>query len=343
MVRIAMLALAMSLVACRPAAGSEDGKKAPTVLGQLARDIEPGTWAELKTIGHTRDLLKVGNHHIYQYTHDACWDPKTRQLFFLGQGHYSDLKFICYSEDTNTWKTIPTPWWQRDETKGHGPIGHAYGNNALDPAGFFYHQQYGTHTVHRYDISKSRWDQLPEVPRDMGQGGHSSALEWFPDLGGLVRISGSIVSVFDGKELKWKLINNKKLTLGKMHYFAEYNPVHQVMIFGGGNESNALYKLDKTGQVAALKTPPLSSLDNTHRYIIRADPMTGDYLVVSNVDKKLFAFNPVQDLWRELSNNVPESDGMIAAPVSTHGVIICCSYKSGKVWLHKYKPAEPGK
>lgn len=342
MMRITIFCLAFSLgLGDRPGFAEENGKKVDTILGRLARSMKPGTWAELKTVGHTRELLKVGNHHIYQYTHDACWDPKTRQFFFLGQGHYSDLKFTCFSDHTNSWTTLPTPWWQRDEKKGFGPIGHAYGNNALDPAGYFFHQQYGTYTVHRCDIARGSWDTLPEVPKNMGQGGHSSALEWFPELGGLVRLSGSILAVFDGKEQKWRLISNKKLPLGELHHFAEYNPVHQLMVFGGGNKSNALYKLDKTGQVTPLKAPPLASLDNTHRYLIRADSVTGDYLVVSNVDKKFFAFDPVRDSWRELPNDVPEYDGMVAAPVSTYGVILCCSYKSGKVWL--YKHAGPGK
>lgn len=338
-----LLVLALWVVSwSRTNAGEAQKPAAGTVLGKAAASLKPGEWVELPTIGHTRAMLKVGNHNIYQYTHEACWDPKTRQVFFLGQGHYSDLKFIRYTDDDNTWREFPTPpWWSRDEKRGFGPIGHAYDNNALDPVGgYFFHQQYGTQTVHRYDIAKDTWDKLPAVPKNLGQGGHSSALEWFPELGGLARISGHIVSVFPGgpgKENEWRLVSNKKVPLGELHYFAEYNPVHKVMIFGGGNKSNAIYKVDKDGAVTALKEPPIRSLSNTHTYIITADPVSGDYLVVSHPDKKFFAYDVVRDSWKELPDQFPEYGSLVVAtPINTYGVIMYCSQKSAKVYLYKH-------
>src|SRR5262249_21620812 len=133
-----------------------------TDLGKLAASMKAGTRAELKTEGYTADLLKVQNHHILEYTAAATWDPTSQQVLFVGQGHYSALKFISYGAATTTWKLrSPPSWWKGDPETGKGPIGHAYYNNALDPAGgqFFLHQS-ATRLVHRYRIAKDEWTTL---------------------------------------------------------------------------------------------------------------------------------------------------------------------------------------
>src|SRR5438034_226161 len=107
-------------VALAPALASGDE------LAKLAESMRPGTWAELKTEGYTPELLQVQSHHILEYTDTAVWDPKSAQVLFVGQGHYSAVKFIAYSAATNSWKVMPTlSWWKGDPKTGKGPIGHA--------------------------------------------------------------------------------------------------------------------------------------------------------------------------------------------------------------------------
>src|SRR5215470_15658200 len=86
-----------------------------TELAKLAAGMKPGTWAELKTTGYSSDLLKVQNHHILEYSDTAVWDAKSQQVLFVGQGHYSAVKFITYAAASNSWKLMPTPdWWKGD-------------------------------------------------------------------------------------------------------------------------------------------------------------------------------------------------------------------------------------
>jgi len=61
---------------------------------------------------------------------------------------------------TNTWSLMPAaPWHKVDPELGRGPIGHAHDNNAGDVAGgVFFHRQYGTPQVRRYNIAKKTWE-----------------------------------------------------------------------------------------------------------------------------------------------------------------------------------------
>ena len=114
-----------------------------------------------------------------------------RQVLFVGQGHYSALKFIRYDAAANAWKLQETPsWWKGDARTGKGPIGHAYYNNAIDPLrGILYHHQSATRFVHRYDVARDEWTTLPEIPG--AATGHGTALAYFPERKGLVRVRNS--------------------------------------------------------------------------------------------------------------------------------------------------------
>ena len=78
----------------------------PTVLGLLATTMKPGTWAELETSGYTDALLQAQGFTILDYADTAVWDPSSEQVFFVGQGHYSTLKFITYSAQANAWNLM---------------------------------------------------------------------------------------------------------------------------------------------------------------------------------------------------------------------------------------------
>ena len=70
------------------------------------------------------------------------------------------------------------------------------------------------------------------------------------------------------------------LTMGGLHILADYNPVHKVVAFGGGNGSRDLYKLDAQGNVTTLNPAPI--VYNTHGSLMTTDPVSGDILFISN-------------------------------------------------------------
>jgi hypothetical protein len=327
----------------KPSAEDHRKKGEPTALGKLAAGMKPGTWAELKTEGYTADLLKVQNHHILEYTGAAAWDPTSQQVLFVGQGHYSALKFISYGAATNAWKLRTTPpWWKGDPLTGQGPIGHGYYNNAIDSTrGAFYLHQSATRLVHRYDIARDEWTTLPEITG--AATGHGTAIAWFPERKGLTRVLGGSISFFSEEKKEWTTLKDR-LPMGPYHNVAQYSAVHKVVLFGGGNNSKNLYKLDADGKITELKPAPVEVGINTA--VVTIDPVSGELLVLHK-DDRFYSYNPAKDTWKELSTEgMPfsmkgSSFAVVATPVSDHGVTLffTAERKGLKVCLYKHATA----
>jgi hypothetical protein len=308
------------------------GKASATELGRLAGCMKPGTWAELKTKGYTSDLLQVQNHHILEYTDTAVWDPRSGQVLFVGQGHYSAVKFIAYDEATNSWKLLPTPsWWKGDPKTGKGPIGHAYNNNAIDPArGILYHHQSAMRLVHAYDVAEQKWRTLPEIKG--AAIGHGTALAWFPEMKGLVRVYGGTVHFYSPEKNAWSVLK-AKLPMGPYHNIAKYSAPRKVVILGAGNNSKTLYQLDAEGRFTRLPDAPfVIRISST---MVTVDPIRGDLLVLNREDKsRFYTLDLDKKEWKRLPD-APIIDG-VAAPISTHGVNLVMSHRPLKVHLYKH-------
>jgi hypothetical protein len=315
-----------------------------TELAKLAAATKAGTWAELRTGGYTADLLKVQNHHILEYTAAAAWDPTSEQVLFVGQGHYSAVKFISYAAAANAWKLRPTPsWWKGDAVTGKGPIGHAYYNNAIDATrGIFYLHQSATRLVHRYDIARDEWTTLPEIKG--AATGHGTALAYFPERKGLVRILGGSVHFFSDETNEWTRLADG-LRMGPYHNIAQYSALHKVVLFGGGNNSKELYRLDPAGKITECKPAPFEVGINTA--VVTTDPVSGEFLVLHK-DDHFYSYHPGTDTWKELpTTGMPfamkgSSFDVVATPIARHGVILffTAERKGLKVCLHKH--AVPG-
>jgi hypothetical protein len=309
------------------------GQSKLSELARLAADMKPGTWAELRTSGYNTELLKVQNHHILEYTDTAMWDPRSRQILFVGQGHYSAVKFIAYSEASNSWKLLPTPfWWKGDAKTGKGPIGHAYNNNAIDPAkGILYHHQSATRLVHRYDIAREEWSTLPEIKG--AAIGHGTALAYFPEMKGLIRVYSGAVHFYDEEKNTWSLLK-EKLPMGPYHNLAKYSPRHKAVVLGAGNGSKDLHLLDAKGTFTRLAPAPFVIRISSTTLTI--DPASGDVLVINREDKakQFFTLDLVKKEWRQLPD-APIMDG-VAAPVGTYGVNFFFAHRPAKVFLYKH-------
>lgn len=327
--RIVLGVVVSSFFADRLAAQSEP---APSELSRSAAAMKPGTWVELKTAGYDANLLKVQTHHILEYTDTAVWDPGSRQVLFVGQGHYSALKFITYSAADDAWKLMPAPaWWKGDAQTGKGPIGHAYNNNAIDPArGVLYHHQSATRLVHRYDVAKSEWTTLPEITG--AATGHGTALAYFPEMHGLLRVLAGTIHFYDERKNEWSVLKTK-VPMGPYHNLAKYNPKDKSVILGAGNGSRQLHRLDAAGNLTPLKEAPfVIRISST---IVTVDPVSGDVLVIDMEAKNKFhALDLGKNEWRQLPD-APINDG-VAAVVGTHGVNLFFSSRPAKVFLYKH-------
>ncbi len=144
---------------------------------------------------------------------------------------------------------------------------------------------------------------------------------------------------WDRQTGQWRQLADR-LRIGYIDNFIEYNPVHRVMLFGGGNDfPRDLYKLDASGAVTKLRDAPIA-LGVTFT-VVSVDPASGKYLVLA--PGGLHEYDIVADTWSAISSPVPSvlmppDDGLIEAPVTTHGVVMYVKYLFGgsKVYLYKH-------
>jgi hypothetical protein len=326
-----------------------------TALGLLAESMAPGTWAELPTLDMVPTLIADGaSGSILGYAEDGGWDPTTRQFLFVGCDHFftadgDRLRFVAYSADTNAWRILPTPYWIPDG------INHGYDHNAIDPVhSRFYHRTYATRSVYRYDIAADTWTPLPDIPGSvMGYNNCCMGLEYFPELDGLILAGSTDSGVSDEAYLysdgtgQWSRIADDS-PMGSYNHFVEYNPVHRLVLFGGGTDNNRqLHSISATGVVTHHADAPIPL--GVQNAIVTVDPVGGDFLVLGK-DGGFFEYDVLADAWSVVPGSVPIFFPVrgpnlvwqtVAAPVSTYGVTMFVKFyfdgAGSQAWVYLYK------
>jgi hypothetical protein len=332
------------------AADKEPSAK-PTAMGKLAAGMKAGEWAELQTdnIVETH-RAKGASGAIFGYNEGAAWDPKSRQWLYCGGDHNDRLRFVTYSADSNAWKIMPEPDWVGNGTS------HGYDHNAIDPGrGIFYYRPFSSPIIRRYDIAAGKWSALPRIDTQEYLA-CCFGVAWFPELDGLVVANGGggkgHVFLCTEKDQKWTMLA-KDLAMGTYHNFAEYSPVHKVIIFGGGNNSSDLYKLDANSKVTTLKKAPIGI--GTMQTIVTLDPVSGDFLVFGK-NGSFYVYDVVNDAWKMQESKVPifeptrVKDNKVwhvtATPVSNYGLTMFTKYyhtDAPRAWVYLYKHSEKAK
>jgi hypothetical protein len=324
---------AAALLGSHPLGARADGPD--TAVGKLAAGMKAGEWKEFKSEKYDFNTLMRGD-DILAYSGKAAWDAVSQQALFIGQTHLKGPPvFIAYSAKENTWKRLPTPKWAENLKWFH-----AYENNAADSArGVFFHHSSDSVRVHKYDVAKDEWTTLPDLKAPTG---HGTALEYFPEMKGLVRVLNGNVWFWSEEKNAWRHLAGK-LDMGPYHNFATYSPKFKVVLLGGGNGSRAIHRLDAQGKITAGKSAPVDL--GIGRSLNVVDPVSGELLVLSK-DKKFLAYHPGKDEWREL----PAADGLTlkypghsvsAVPLSTHGVVLFFSSRPQGMMTYLYKHANP--
>lgn len=315
-----------------------------TVLAELVAEMEPGEWRVLNTngdgSGFSEELLDARYLNILQYADKGLWDPNKDQFHFIGQGHGGIQKFITYDETTNTWREEPPPYWDCTRDKDcnwGGGIGHGYEHSALDPAsGDIYARPFNSKSIYRYHKSKDSWSELPNLPYSPAC---CAALAYFPDMRGLLVVGGGYVLFLKEKGKKWREIA-WELTMGPYHNIASYSPQHKVVLFGGGNDSKDLYKIDSRKKITKLKDAPVNI--GIYATINTVDPVTGKFLVFTD-DAVVYEYAVDNDSWnRVVLDGAPfggedSTEMMVAAPVPRRGVIMFVKYAGSRSRVYVYR------
>ena len=339
--KLAAAAAAWLFVSPAPSTASE--------LSQLAAQLEPGEWAELDT-GLTASFLETRpDSNVLQYGDSGCWDPNSRQVFYLGSPHYQPYKFIIYSEDSNSWRTGPLPF--SADTLIHG-----YDHNAIDPAtGDVYFRKYANRNVYKYSVSGNSWTSIAPISSSALEYVQvAGGLEWYPELDGLVFVDGHEANHGDGLARwsrsgnQWSRVPAAMNGINEYHNFAEYNPVHHVMWLGGGSQGS--WKLSPTGVLTALGSAPVPL--GVSDSLIAADPSSGNY-IVSAENNTWWEFDIVNNSWSSITHSMPPMNygatlnlEAINIPISTHGVIMYVKYRGSSsppgVFIYRHAPGGAG-
>jgi len=308
-------------------------------MADLANGMAQDTWSELVTDNIVPALTHTGGASgmTFGYTDKAVWDPVAHELLFIGGDHAPDPcypRFIALHEDTNRWEILPQPAWFPC------PVGgamHGYHHTALDAVGrVLYHRPFGgTRVLQRLDMTTGIWSELPAIP----QGVHDYAnnccvgVDYFPERDTLVFASlengtvGRVIEYSEGSGA-WTSIAGD-LPMGEYQHFAEYNPVHGVVWFGGGNGTNGIntHRLNADGTVTTMTPAPF--ILGVQQTIVTVDPTNGDYLVFNNAEE-MHRYNVISDAWLPQPRPIifdgglygTPVHGMIATPVATYGVTV---------------------
>lgn len=121
--------------------------------------------------------------------------------------------------------------------------------------------------------------------------------------------------------------------MGPYHNIAKYNAADKSVIFGAGNDSKVLHRMDAQGNVTRLKDAPfIIRISST---VTAIDPVSGDLLVISSENKgKFHALDVKKNEWRQLPD-APISEGASTA-IEAHGVTLYFSNRPTKVYLYRH-------
>ncbi len=322
-----------------------------TPLGDIASQMRPGEWRVLNQSGDASgfnyDLLVscTGSDcadNILNYADKALWNPHTREVHFLGQGHGGRLmKHISYSEATNRWALESKPYWDCSPGPTCYSIVHGYEHSAIDPAtGNIFARKFNSNQVFKWTRATKTWSELPSGPNPAV----AVALEYFPELGGLLLVGGGEVHLYHEATRTWRLLA-QGLSMGPYSSVASYNPVHKVAIVGGGDNSTRLYRVDSSSKVSPIASAPVAV--GIQSSVFTVDPVSGKHLLFGS-GGGFFEYDVSANTWSAgnsagVAMFAPGTNRILfrsAVPIGTHGVIAFLTLDGSvaRVYLYRHAP-----
>ena len=325
-----------------------------TALGDLAASMKAGEWRQLATTNMPTALAANGSSGgIMGYADGGAWDSKNEKLYFVGSDHCETARFVSYDAKTNAWSRLAQPSWV-DPAGYCGGMTHGYDCNTINVgAGTFYFRGMGGQVVYTYNIAGGTWSSLPANNNFYSV---AFGMSYFPEAHGLFVADMQLGYAFIGNDItnQWKTLSSTLAnTAGCYHSISEYNPVHKVVIFGGGNGNRTLYKVDSLQKITRLKDSPVDLSCSGLASLLTVDPVSGDYLVITS-DGQFHAYDVLSDTWRTLpgsnffgsilggSGNGAVWD-VVATPISNYGVVMFSKDNMANSMVYLYKHASGAK
>jgi len=246
-------------------------------------------------------------------------------------------RHIVYSEATNRWTVEPLPSW----AGGAYGIAHGYEHSAIDPTtGNIYLRLFNSTAIYRWSRQTKVWTALPAGPNTAV----AAAIEYFPEMGGLVYVGGGEVHFFSETQGRWSRLASG-LAMGPYSHVASYNPIHRIVVFGGGNGSSRLYRLNANGTIAPIRSAPANV--GILASVFTVDPASGRHLLFTS-GGGFFEYDVAGDSWSGRSANgvlMFSADAnrvlfRVAVPVPSLGVLKFLGYdgRSSSTYVYKHAP-----
>lgn len=314
-----------------------------TPLAAASASMTAGSWATFSTLfSGTTSLLTLidagGGKRIVEYSDKMVWLSGRKEIHFTGGGHLQATKSIMYTEANNTWTDLGMPPWF-----SLGQFFHAYQHNA-GRGNTHYILRYGSSTIYAMDSPSGVWTTLDTTGVSLGSDGAIGALEWFPTFGSgsLIIVDGNAPGIFRWNGSSWSNIGS--VTMGGYHNVAVYSPIKDLLYFGGGNGSNALYTMSNTGAITTRAPCPVEF--GIIQSVSTVDPVSGK-LVLICIDQVIRVYDPATNTWSTdptpppagfWSGNIYQEGnvmGIVAAPIYDYGVTMFITIGGPAIYLRK--------
>jgi hypothetical protein len=311
-----------------------------TKVEETAADMQVGEFRELTTKNMSKDLLAAnGGHNILQYAGKGTWDPTRQEFNYIGKGAGSGniTKHIRFSILQNSWSNLSALPPNLPE------FGHSYEHNAMNPqTGDHYYRHYNSTKIDKYIAASQTWTTLPPVPTTSQT--VANAIEYFPELQGLIFIdSGAGVWHYSEASGKWSHLAtwSEIEGIGPYHNFAIYiGAPHNVVLFGGGNGSRHVFKLNSNGKVTRLADSPIPMGPNQQSLQIE-NKAKGTMVVFFEPNKIVYEYDPQNNSWNPLGSHPIHEEG--TAVSTTLGVALIIDRPTDpRVWLYKFGSSVSG-
>jgi hypothetical protein len=354
-----LLALGQGVLSTTTVEAACTGSTLPALAGNMAVN----EWCQLATVNNSglSDVMgDVGEGgYISEYANSAAWDPINEKFHFIGAHHGTTYigRHVVYARATNAWTQSTWPGGCQSGTASSPCFNHAYDHNTVDPStGDVYWRHYNDgRNVRRGTGQGTTWSMLPPIPAQQGQ--CCLVMKWFPERGGLVwvepdwgaflwtKATNTWTRIADTSQNETSLVDLSGMGVSNTSLTGMYSPTKRVMIVAG---QTSVWKLDAAGAWAQLAAAPVAL--GTNRTSLAADPVSGDFVIMSNGSTTMRRLNPDGGgSWSTISANVPlaltelngPGDGLVNAPITNYGVIMYVKYTgaSTQTWLFKLSPS----